>query len=81
MQAQVYDPRVGFSTESYQVFADAQQRVEEKRFIIRNRLEVKPEDLQRYKAGELVEPKEPLVYYVDPATPKQWRKYIIAGIQ
>jgi hypothetical protein len=80
MQAQVYDPRVGFSADSYQVFSDAQQRVEEKRFIIRNRLEVKPEDLQRYKAGELVEPKEPLIYYVDPATPKQWRKYIIAGI-
>ncbi len=80
MQAQAYDPRVGFSSDSYQVFADSQQRVEEKRFIIRNRLEVKPEDLQRYKAGELVEPKEPLVYYVDPATPKQWRKYIIAGI-
>lgn len=80
MEAQVYDPRVGFFSDSYQVFSDAQQRVEEKRFIVRNRLEVKPEDLQRYKAGELVEPKEPLVYYVDPATPKQWRKYIIAGI-
>jgi hypothetical protein len=80
MQAQVYDPRVGFSADGYQVFSDAQQRVEEKRFILRNRLEVKPEDLPRYKAGELVEPKEPLVYYIDPATPKQWRKYIIAGI-
>jgi hypothetical protein len=28
----------------------------------------------------LVEPKNPIVYYVDPATPKQWRPYIIAGI-
>ena len=80
MQAQVYDPRVGFSADSYQVFSDEQHRVEEKRFIVRNRLEVKPEDLQRYKAGELIEPKEPLIYYVDPSTPKQWRKYIIAGI-
>src|SRR5678816_3630833 len=44
------------------------------------RLEPKPEDLQRYKRGELVEPKEQIVYYVDPATPKQWRQYIIAGI-
>ncbi|SMO76895.1 zinc-dependent metalloprotease [Solitalea koreensis] len=80
MQIQAYDPRVGFFSDSYNVFADAQQKVEEKKFIVRNRLEVKPEDLARYKAGELVEPKEPLVYYVDPATPKQWRKYIIAGI-
>jgi hypothetical protein len=36
--------------------------------------------MQRYKRGELVEPKEPIVYYIDPATPKQWRPYIIAGI-
>src|SRR2546428_5912241 len=80
MQVQAYDPRVGYKFDSYQVFADAQQKVEEKRFIIRSRLEVKPEDLKRYKAGELVEPKEPLVYYLDPATPKQYRQYIIAGI-
>lgn len=80
MQAQIYDPRVGYSSDSYNVFSDAQQKVEEKRFIIRNRLEVKQEDLEKYKKGELVEPKEPLVYYVDPATPKQYRQYIISGI-
>jgi hypothetical protein len=80
MQAQIADPRVGYYSDSYQVFSDAQQRVEEKTFITRNRLEVKPEDMAKYKAGELVEPKEPLVYYVDPATPKQWVPYIIAGI-
>lgn len=80
MEVQVYDPRVGYYSDSYQVFSDDQQQVEVKRFIIRNRLEVKPQDLAKYKAGVLVEPKEPLVYYVDPATPKQWRPYIIAGI-
>lgn len=80
MAIQAYDPRVGFVNDSFQVFSDGQQKVEEKRFIVRNRLEVKPEDLERYKAGELVEPKEPLVYYVDPATPKQYRQYIIQGI-
>jgi hypothetical protein len=36
--------------------------------------------MARYKKGELVEPKNPIVYYIDPATPKQWRPYIIAGI-
>ncbi|QIL40511.1 zinc-dependent metalloprotease [Pedobacter sp. HDW13] len=80
MKIQAYDPRVGFKSDSYTVFSDAQQKVEERRFIIKNRLEVKPEDLKRYQAGELVEPKEPLVYYIDPATPKQYRKYMIAGI-
>ncbi|SMC87451.1 zinc-dependent metalloprotease [Pedobacter nyackensis] len=80
MSIQVYDPRVGYYNGSYQVFSDAQQQVETNRFIVRNRLEVKPQDMARYKAGGLVEPKNPLVYYVDPATPKQWRQYIIAGV-
>ncbi|UKJ09277.1 zinc-dependent metalloprotease [Solitalea lacus] len=80
MQLQAYDPRVGYKFESYNVFSDSQQKVEEQRYIIRNRLEVKPGDMKRYKAGELVEPKEPLVYYIDPATPKKYRQYIIAGI-
>ena len=74
------DPRVGFYSENYKVFSDAQQKVEEKNFIVRQRLEPKPEDLDSYKQGQLVEPKEPIVYYIDPATPKQWRPYIIAGI-
>jgi hypothetical protein len=80
MSARHADPRVGYYSENYKVFSDAQQKVEEKTFIVRQRLEPKPEDIERYKRGELVEPKEPIVYYVDPATPKQWRPYIIAGI-
>lgn len=80
MQIQVYDPRVGYYNGNYQVFSDAQQQVDVKRFIVRNRLEVKPQDLARYKAGALVEPKNQLVYYIDPATPKQWRSHIIAGV-
>jgi hypothetical protein len=80
MSARHADPRVGYYSENYKVFSDAQQKVEEKTFIVRQRLEPKPEDMELYKRGELVEPKEPIVYYVDPATPKQWRPYIIAGI-
>ena len=80
MQARHADPRVGYYSENYKVFSDAQQKVEDKNFIVRQRLEPKPEDLERYKNGELVEPKEQIVYYIDPATPKQWRPYIIAGI-
>jgi hypothetical protein len=80
MQARHADPRVGYFSENYKVFSDDQQEVEEKDFIVRQRLEPKAEDIEKYKRGELVEPKEPIVYYVDPATPKQWRPYIIAGI-
>lgn len=80
MAVQVYDPRVGFKSRSNAVFSDDQQRADLRLFIIKNRLEVRPEDKAAYKAGKLVEPKEALVYYIDPATPKQYRKYMIAGI-
>ncbi|AEV99413.1 hypothetical protein A4D02_26615 [Niastella koreensis] len=80
MAARYADPRVGYYTENYRVFSDGQQKVEERNFIVRQRLEPKPADLDRYKRGELVEPATPIVYYVDPATPKQWVPYIIAGV-
>jgi hypothetical protein len=75
-----FDPRVGYFADGYYEISDEQQKVDPKIFIVRYRLEPKPEDIERYKRGELVEPKNPIVYYVDPATPKQWRPYIIAGI-
>ena len=80
MQPRMFDPRVGYFADGYTKFADDQQSVEELRFICRWRLEAKPEDVERQKRGELVEPVKPIVYYIDPATPKQWRKYLIAGV-
>jgi len=80
MQQRWFDPRVGFFAGGYSEFSDDQQGVENVRFIARYRLEARPEDVERQKRGELVEPVKPIVYYIDPATPKQWRKYLIAGV-
>ncbi len=80
MQQRVLDLRVGFFGGMYFEFSDKQQRVTDNYYILRYRLEPKDEDIEKYKRGELVEPKKPIVYYTDPATPKQWRPYIIAGI-
>ena len=80
MMRRYFDPRVGYFTDDYTSYTDDQQRVEEKRFITRWRLEPKPEDVEKMKNGELVEPIKPIVYYIDPATPKQWRKYLIQGV-
>ena len=80
MMRRYYDPRVGFFTDDYTSYSDDQQRVEEKRFITRWRLEPRPEDVEKMRNGELVEPIKPIVYYIDPATPKQWRKYLIQGV-
>ncbi|MDI9357573.1 MAG: zinc-dependent metalloprotease [Phycisphaerales bacterium] len=75
-----YDPRVGFFTTGYDVFSDTQQRVNPENYIVRWRLEPKPEDVEKYKKGILVEPQKQIVYYIDPATPNQWRPYFIQGV-
>ncbi len=80
MMRRYYDPRVGYFTDSYTSYSDDQQRVEGKTFVTRWRLEPKPEDIEKMRRGELVEPIKPIVYYIDPATPKQWRKYLIMGV-
>ena len=80
MKPRYYDPRVGFFTHGFNSYNDGQQRVRAKIFASRWRLEPKPEDVEKMRRGELVEPQKPIVYYIDPATPKQWRKYLIAGV-
>jgi hypothetical protein len=74
------DQRVGFFADDYVVYADDQQKVDEENFIVRWKLEPKPEDMEKWKRGELVEPVKPIIYYVDPATPKKWRSYLIQGV-
>ena len=80
MQPRLFDSRVGYFADGYTEFSDEQQAVERVRFIARWRLEARPEDVEKQKRGELVEPVKPIVYYIDPATPKQWRPYLIAGV-
>ena len=74
------DKRVGFFTTPHYYFNDQQQAVEQRELVHRWRLEPKPEDVEKYKRGELVEPAKPIVFYIDPATPKQWREAIKAGV-
>ena len=80
MEKRMYDARVGYFASSYLEYGDEQQSVDRNTYIHRWRLEPKPEDSLKWKRGELVEPKNPIVYYIDPATPKKWRSYLIQGI-
>ncbi len=80
MQKRYFDARVGYFASSYLEYGDDQQKVDRNTYIHRWRVEPKPEDLEKWKRGELVEPKKPIVYYIDPATPKKWRPYLIEGI-
>ncbi|MEL1239520.1 zinc-dependent metalloprotease [Flavobacterium flavipallidum] len=80
MRKRFADERVGYFANKYVLFDDEQQRAQTKYIIQRYRLEPKDKDINKYLRGELVEPKKQIVYYIDPATPKKWRPYLIAGI-
>ncbi|MFM2258827.1 MAG: hypothetical protein RLZZ424_760 [Bacteroidota bacterium] len=80
MGRRLFDSRVGYFADNFVEYSDDQQKVKNQVFAVRYRLEPKPEDLEKYKRGELVEPMKPIVYYVDPATPKKWVPYLIAGV-
>ncbi|MGS2762626.1 zinc-dependent metalloprotease [Sinomicrobium sp. M5D2P9] len=80
MQPRFLDKRIGYFTKKRWYFNDEQHAMKERELITRWRLEPKPEDEQRYLTGELVEPRKPIVFYLDPATPKKWRNYIKQGV-
>lgn len=79
MRRRYADPRVGyFSIERVNYGLDEQKAAEET-FIRRWRLE--PSDSAAYFRGELVEPVEPITWYLDPATPARWRRWVKMGVE
>lgn len=81
MKRRYFDERVGWFTSSQTDYGLDAQKSKSVTYLDRWRLEVKDEDLEKFKRGELVEPKKQIVYYIDRATPKKWRKYIKQGIE
>lgn len=79
MKPRYWDERVGFFPVSY-IDYDAPQKVKGTQLITRWRLEPKPEDVDRYMNGNLVEPQKPIIYFIDPCTPKKWVPYLIQGV-
>lgn len=80
MLSRYADDRVGYFTTGYTDFDMNPQGVKDIRMITRWRLEPRPQDIEKYKRGELVEPAKPIVYYIDPATPEEWVPYLIQGV-
>jgi hypothetical protein len=81
MQRRMFDRRVGWFARGTTDYGLPNQQSKTVRYLDRWRLEVKDEDVEKFKRGELVEPKEPIVYYVDRATPEKWRQAIKDGIE
>ncbi|WPQ65265.1 zinc-dependent metalloprotease [Chitinophaga sancti] len=80
MKPRAMDGRVGYFAVGHIDFDADPQGVKEKIYVKRWRLEPKPEDIEKYKRGELVEPAKPIVYYIDPTTPKKWVPYLMQGV-
>lgn len=80
MRPRYYDDRVSYFTTEYTDFDVDPQGVKDVSLITRWRLEPKPEDSVKFSKGELVEPEKPIIFYIDPATPRKWIPYLIQGV-
>jgi hypothetical protein len=81
MQRRYFDERVGWFTSQQTDYGLDAQKSKTVTYLDRWRLEVKDEDIEKFKNGELVEPKKQIIYYIDRATPEQWKPYIKQGIE
>jgi hypothetical protein len=79
MRPRIFDPRVGFFNVDRVNYGLDQQKAATETFITRWRLE--PKDPAAYARGELVEPIKPIIYYIDPATPLKWKRYVKEGVE
>ncbi|HJQ55069.1 MAG TPA: zinc-dependent metalloprotease [Gemmatimonadaceae bacterium] len=74
MMPRRWDQRVGFFSISQVDFGTTEQRSADRSYITRYRLEKKDPN------AALSEPVKPIIYYVDPATPEQWKPWVRKAI-
>ena len=79
MRKRLWDERVGYFVNRFTLFSDSQHKTQHESFIARYRLV--PKDIKAYRQGRLTEPVKPIIYYIDPATPKKWVPYLIKGVE
>jgi hypothetical protein len=76
MKPRLHDERVGFFSIRQQDYGRPEQRAAMRRYITRWRLEC-----SERRVDSLCYPVKPIVYYVDPATPRQWVSYVKRGVE
>ena len=75
MMPRLFDERVGYFTQGLIDYETGEPQAANKRYIARYRLEKKDPN------AALSEPIKPIIYWVDPATPKQFVPYVIKGVE
>lgn len=78
MMPRYADNRVGFISTSYFDFSSREHESEQKRII--HRFKLVPKDTAAFLRGELVEPVEPIIYWIDPATPEWMKPWVKVGV-
>lgn len=80
MKQRFADKRVGYFTRSITDYNQNINKIEDLVLAARWKIEPKPQDIAKYERGELVEPAQPIVFYIDKNTPEYLRPYFIAGV-
>ena len=78
MRPRMADPRIGIFYQGVSDFRNGDSGLKNIYYAQRWRLE--PSDETAFRMGRLVEPKKPIIIYIDPATPKKWVPYLIQGV-
>lgn len=80
MTARYSDDRIGFFQQSRIKYTEKRDSYQSHGYVNRWDIRPKAEDLEKFRAGELVVPQKQIVWYVDPSIPEKWRKHIRLGI-
>ena len=74
----ITDSRMSVFPTGKVLFSEREQRAKVIYYAHRWRLE--PSDMAAWKRGEKVEPKKPIVFYVDNGFPEMWKKHIFEAV-
>lgn len=73
-----FDSRIGIFPTIKTFYSKEKQKTSKVCFANRWRLE--PSDTAAFKQGQPVEPKKPIIFYIDPAFPKEWQNSIYLAV-
>ena len=79
MRPRLADPRINIFWQGYSEFSNEGNGM--KPLYYANRWRLEPKDEADYRRGELVEPKKPIVFYIDNAFPEMWKPYMKYAVE
>lgn len=79
MRKRYADPRINIFT-NYRNFYEGNSKSMEKKYFT-NKWRLEPSDMDAWKAGKLVAPKQPIVFYIDSNYPESWKKWVKEGVE